>query len=169
MLTLPLVSRVQRGGSLLDCHMQLWWDCGWGWTQQDWTSQAASSPTCPMPQLRWQEQREAGWASLCPCWASSQHHSIRVAGLLTQLLASPELVFQETKASYDLASLLLHPVGHYMQPSSMREGTAEACECCETRFVVGWRASLQTSYDGWGNWGCDRLCNMLKIILPVSG
>lgn len=65
------------------------------------------------------------------CWASSQHHSIRVVGLLTWLLASLKLVFWETKASYDLASLLLRPISHYMQPSLMWERTAEEWEYCD--------------------------------------
>ena len=58
---------------------------------------------------------------------------------------SPELVFQGTKASYDPASLLLHPVGHYTKPRSMWEGTTEKRGYCEdARFTVGWRVSLQT-------------------------
>ena len=97
------------------------------WSQWGWTSNVASSLTCLMPQLGWREQSGRLAEHLClhtvsPCWAFSQHLSVQVVGL-TWPLASPELVFQETKASYDPASLLLHPIAHYTQPSSMWEET----------------------------------------------
>lgn len=175
MLRLLLVGWVRLDGSPLDSFRQLGSDGSWGESLGDTeTGYLRWLPHSCVWCLSWDNRNS--WRlvehlylhTVSLCWASSQNHSIRVVGLLTWLLAPLKLVFWETKASCDLASLLLHPIGHYMQPSLMWKGTTEECAYCEIRFIVRWRASLQTSYCRWRNQCSDRLCNMPKNKLTVS-